>query len=61
MLPQCLITLNLLNCSRMNPQLFAQAHMHGAFDFNRTPSPRKEPEFLSTRSPMCGKPGHLAP
>jgi hypothetical protein len=37
LLPQCLITLNLLRRSRINPQLSAQAHMHGAFDFNRTP------------------------
>jgi hypothetical protein len=37
LLPQCLITLNLLRRSRINPQLFAQAHINGAFDFNRTP------------------------
>jgi hypothetical protein len=35
--PQCLLTLNLLQRSRINPQLSAQAHMHGAFDFSRTP------------------------
>jgi hypothetical protein len=37
LLPQCLITFSLLRRSRINPQLSAQAHMHGAFDFNRTP------------------------
>jgi hypothetical protein len=37
LLPQCLITLNLIRRSRINPQLSAQAHMHGAFYFNRTP------------------------
>jgi hypothetical protein len=37
LLPQCLLTLNLLRRSRINPQLSAQAHMHGAFNFNRTP------------------------
>jgi hypothetical protein len=37
LLPQCLIILNLLRRSRINTQLSAQAHMHGAFDFNRTP------------------------
>jgi hypothetical protein len=37
LLPQCLITLILLRRSIINPQLSAQAHMHGAFDFNRTP------------------------
>jgi hypothetical protein len=36
-LEQALITLNLLRGSRVNPQLSAQAQLHGAFDFNRTP------------------------
>ena len=37
LLPQCLLTLNLLRPSRINPKLSAYAHLHGAFDFNRTP------------------------
>lgn len=37
LLPQTLITLNLLRASRINPRLSAQAQLHGAFDFNRTP------------------------
>jgi hypothetical protein len=37
LLPQCLITLNMLRRSRINPQLSAQAQINGAFDFNRTP------------------------
>jgi hypothetical protein len=37
LLPQCLVTLNLLRQSRINPQLSAQAHINGSFDFNRTP------------------------
>jgi hypothetical protein len=37
LLPQCLVTLNLLRRSRINPQLSAQAQINGAFDFNRTP------------------------
>jgi hypothetical protein len=37
LLPQCLITLNLLRRSRSNPQLSAKAHINRAFDFNRTP------------------------
>jgi hypothetical protein len=36
LIPQCLITLNLLQRSRINPQLSTQAHINGAFDFNRT-------------------------
>ena len=37
LLPQALLTLNLLRSSRINPRLSAQAQVHGAFDFNRTP------------------------
>jgi hypothetical protein len=37
LLPQALITLNLLRRSRINPRLSAYAQVHGAFDFNRTP------------------------
>ena len=37
LLPQALITLNLLRISRINPHLSAYAQVHGAFDFNRTP------------------------
>jgi hypothetical protein len=37
LLPQCLITLNFLRRSRINPPLSAQAQINGAFDFNRTP------------------------
>ena len=34
---QATITLNLLRRSNTNPQLSAEAHMNGAFDFNKTP------------------------
>ena len=37
LLPQALLTLNLLRASHINPRLSAQAQLHGAFDFNRTP------------------------
>ena len=37
LLPQALITLNLLRGSRINPNLSAWAQVHGAFDYNRTP------------------------
>ena len=37
LLPHCLLTLNLLRPSRINPKLSAYAQLHGAFDFNRTP------------------------
>jgi hypothetical protein len=37
LLPQCLVTLNLLRRSQINPQLSDQAHINGVFDFNHTP------------------------
>jgi hypothetical protein len=37
LLPQTLLTLNLLRASRINPRLSAQAQVHGAFDYNCTP------------------------
>lgn len=37
LLPQALITLNLLRASRLNPRLSAYAQLHGSFDFNATP------------------------
>ena len=42
LIPQAVITLNLLRPSRINPKLSAYAQLHGPFDYNRTPlaSPR---------------------
>jgi Reverse transcriptase (RNA-dependent DNA polymerase) len=37
LLPQALLTLNLLRGSRTNPKLSAYAQLNGHFDFNRTP------------------------
>jgi hypothetical protein len=37
LIPQAVLTLNLLRTSRMNPALSAHAQLHGLFDFNRTP------------------------
>jgi hypothetical protein len=37
LIPQALISLNLLRSSRINPQLSAHAQIHGAFNFERTP------------------------
>ena len=37
LLPHCLLTLNLLCPSQINPKLSAYAQLHGAFNFNRTP------------------------
>jgi hypothetical protein len=37
LLPQCLLTLNLLRSSRINPAISAWAQVNGPIDFNRTP------------------------
>jgi hypothetical protein len=37
LLPQAILSLNLLRGSRMNPKLSAHAQLFGAFDYNRTP------------------------
>jgi hypothetical protein len=37
LVPQALLTLNLLRGSRVNPKLSAWAQLNGQFDFNRTP------------------------
>ena len=37
LLPQAFITLNLLQTSRTCPKISAYAHLHGTFDFDRTP------------------------
>jgi hypothetical protein len=36
LLPQAEITLNLLQSSKLHPQLFAAANYHGLVDYNRT-------------------------
>ena len=37
LLPQAIVTLNLLSPSRIKPTLSAHAELHGLFDFNTTP------------------------
>ena len=37
LLPQAILTLNLLRQSRINPTLSAQVQLHGQFDYNATP------------------------
>ena len=37
LLPQAIVTLNLLHPSRINPTLSAHAQLHDQFDFNATP------------------------
>jgi hypothetical protein len=69
LLPQTLITLNLLRSSRINPQLSAWAQVHGNFDYNRTPlAPpgtrvlvHGKPDLRGTWSPHCIEGWYLAP
>lgn len=37
LIPQSILTLNLMRQSRLNPRLSAEAQLNGAFDFNKTP------------------------
>jgi hypothetical protein len=37
LIPQAVITLNLLRKSRLNPKLSAHVKLHGLFDYNKTP------------------------
>jgi hypothetical protein len=37
LLPQAVITLNMLRTSRINPKLSAYTHIYGQYDFNRAP------------------------
>jgi hypothetical protein len=37
LLPQAVITLNMLRTSRINPKLSADTHIYGQYDFNRAP------------------------
>lgn len=37
LIPQAILTLNMLRASRLNPKLSADTHLNGIFDFNKTP------------------------
>lgn len=69
LLPQALLTLNLLRGSRINPKLSAQAQVHGPFDYNRTPlAPpgirvlvHEKPDKRSTWSPHASDGWYVGP
>jgi hypothetical protein len=44
LLPQVVVTLNMLRTSRINPQLSDATHIFGQCDFNRTPMAPREQE-----------------
>jgi hypothetical protein len=58
LLPQALITLNLMRGSRLNPKLSAYAQVHGLFDFNRTPLAPQAPKYLCTKNQPFEAHGH---
>jgi hypothetical protein len=59
LIPHALLTLNLLRGSRINPTLSAQAQLHGAFDYNRTPL--APPRHSCPRPRKTGRSRNLGP
>jgi hypothetical protein len=55
LIPQAVLTLNLLHTSHSNPQLLAHAQLYGMFDFNKTPLAPP-----STRALVYKDPGNRA-
>ena len=51
MIRQCEMTLNMLRCSRNNPQMSAYTQLFGTFDYNTTPlTPLGTKEFFHKRT-----------
>ena len=69
LLPQALITLNLMCPSKINPQLSAYHQVFGAFDYNRTPMAppgikiyvHARPELRKTFAPHATRAWYLGP
>jgi hypothetical protein len=65
LIPQSVITLNLLRRSRINPQLSAYAQVFGTFDFNKTPLAPPGTQVLVHEKPIVrqslGNHGTLEP
>ena len=51
LLPQAIVTLNLLRPSIINPTLSAHAQLHGLFDFNATPFAPPGTKFIVHQKP----------
>ena len=58
LLPQSIVTLNLLRPSRINPNLSAHAQLHGLFDFNATPFAPPGTKVIVHLKPTIKKIGH---
>ena len=59
--PQCLITLNLLRDSLINPKLSSYAQIHGDFYFNRTPHVPTQTQLQVHKKQRFEVPGHRMP
>jgi hypothetical protein len=51
LLPQAVITLNMLRTSRINPKLSASTHIYGQYDFNRAPMAPPGTRIISHETP----------
>jgi hypothetical protein len=51
LLPQAVITLNMLRTSRINPKLSAAAHIFGQYDFNRAPMAPPGTKIIAHETP----------
>jgi hypothetical protein len=56
-LPQAVITLNMLRTSRINPKLLAATHIFGQYEFNRAPLAPPGTRIIAHETP--GKKGEL--
>jgi hypothetical protein len=51
LLPQAVITLNMLRTSRINPKISAATHIYGQYDFNRAPMPPPGKRIIAHETP----------
>jgi hypothetical protein len=51
LLPQAVITLNMLRTSRINPKLSASTHIDGQYDYNRSPMAPPGTRIISHETP----------
>jgi hypothetical protein len=58
LLPQAVITLNMLRTSRINPKLSASTHIDGQYDFNRAPMAPPDTIIIAHETPTEGELGH---
>jgi hypothetical protein len=57
-LPQAVMTINMLRNSIINPKLSATTHIFGQYDFNRAPMAPKEQKLLHMKHQTQEELGH---